>query len=111
MKFLEILIGALMAAIVVGIAMLVVTPGLILWSFTLKNLWGWFVVPLGAPAINAWHAYGLMLIGSVFTHGLSRYDKNGEDDEAAEKMAKLLVSSILSSLLVWGIGAWVHGHI
>jgi len=40
-------------------------------SYALKGwawlmLWGWFVQPLGAPAVTYWHALGLALVASLF---------------------------------------------
>lgn len=35
-------------------------PLLTAWAgFVISVLWGWFVVPLGAPAVGVWHAAGL----------------------------------------------------
>ncbi len=38
----------------------------IFWGgFVISQLWGWFVVPLGVPAINTAHAAGLLLTLSL----------------------------------------------
>lgn len=37
---------------------------LILTMFTISTLWGWFIVPLGAPVIGWAQAYGLALIAA-----------------------------------------------
>lgn len=37
-----------------------------LLMITLSTLWGWFVVPIGVPAIGLAHAFGLSLIVSYF---------------------------------------------
>ena len=35
---------------------------LIAAAFTLSTLWGWFIVPLGAPAIGIAHAAGISVL-------------------------------------------------
>lgn len=78
---------------------------LILWAgfwsgLTVSVLWGWFIVPLGAPAIGLWHAYGLALIWSAFS-GLGR---KGRDDNSG--MAQVLVQVPLAGCVLMG-SAWV----
>lgn len=50
-------------------------------ALVLKHVWTWFVVPLGAPAIGFWHAYGIL--GGVAVVLLGLYGpqdvKNAED--------------------------------
>lgn len=48
---------------VIGVAAFVLF-NLILTMFTISTLWGWFVVPLGAPVIGWAQAYGFALIAS-----------------------------------------------
>lgn len=36
-------------------------------AFVLALLWGWFIVPLGVPAISMFHAWGLTVIVNMFT--------------------------------------------
>lgn len=37
-----------------------------LTGIVLSSLWGWFVVPLGYPSINIFHALGLTILVSIF---------------------------------------------
>lgn len=40
----------------------------IICSFTIMVMWGWFIVPLGLPAINIVHACGIdMLVTFIIT--------------------------------------------
>jgi hypothetical protein len=39
--------------------------GIALQGFVLKMLWGWFIVPLGAPSISWAHAWDLAIIVSM----------------------------------------------
>lgn len=77
-----------------------------------KFMWGWFIVPLGAPLISFWHSYGILMMISL-THiwkpnMLKNNNKNinkGEDDSYSFEFN---LTQILISLLIWGIGALVH---
>lgn len=40
---------------------------LMLTMFTISTVWGWFIVPLGAPVIGWAQAYGLSLIIAYLT--------------------------------------------
>ncbi len=54
-------------------------------AFVLSIVWGWFVVPLGAPAIGVLHAYGLMLMLSLVTFSLVRH-KQMEEIPTSERL-------------------------
>ncbi len=54
-------------------------------AFVLSVVWGWFVVPLGAPAIGVLHAYGLMLMLSLVTYSIDRHKKL-EEIATSEKL-------------------------
>jgi hypothetical protein len=41
-------------------------------GYAVSTLWGWFVVPLGAPSIGLFHAIGLVVLGQVFTIGITQ---------------------------------------
>jgi hypothetical protein len=50
----------------VGIGRLIMlalfVPGIPWRGWVFAQLWRWFFVPLGLPAIVLWHAYGLMIV-------------------------------------------------
>lgn len=52
------------------------------WSYVSTVLWGWFVVPLGLPAIGLWHMYGLRMFYSLFM-GFQRNPKEQESVSSA----------------------------
>lgn len=54
------------ALIAIG-AVLVILLNLMLTMFTISTLWGWFIVPLGAPMIGWAQAYGLALIAAYIS--------------------------------------------
>lgn len=48
---------------------------LVTWlGFVASIMWGWFVVPLGAPAIGTAHAIGLMCIWALLSTKKSKSD-------------------------------------
>lgn len=53
------------AITVIG-GLVVLILNLFLAMFTVSTLWGWFIVPLGAPVISLVQAYGLILILAYF---------------------------------------------
>lgn len=42
-------------------------PFLLLRGWVLSILYGWFLQPLGLPALNVWHMIGLLLILNMLT--------------------------------------------
>jgi hypothetical protein len=53
----------------IALIILAITTVAAIWeAFALKVLWGWFLVPLGLPAIGMAHAVGLALIATLLTH-------------------------------------------
>ena len=50
------------------VAVLFMLPFSIAWkAFVAVQLWGWFLVPLGAPRVGLAHAVGLMLVATMAT--------------------------------------------
>lgn len=56
--------------------LLLLALGLLWGCWVTSQLWLWFAVPLGMPAINQWHVGGLsMLLGMFLSYrGLDRND-------------------------------------
>lgn len=94
--------GAFLAVpttIIVGLAI-----GL-LWAKVLADLWRWFLVPAFAlPVMPFRAAYGLFLMGAVFTHGLQKATAK-PDDSTFIKVTVPMAASLLGALVTWGIGA------
>ena len=93
---------------IVGILTSVVALGIVLSvlrGFVLSQLWGWFLVPLGATAINIPLAIGIALIVGLLTHQTN--DCQQYDEELAVKLAKSIGSGLVGPLAVWGIAAIV----
>lgn len=49
-----------------ALAFLALPALILLHAFTAKTLWGWFIVPLGAPAVGMAHAYGISMFVTLF---------------------------------------------
>lgn len=75
--------------------------GTIITAFCLRDLWNWFIVPLGMIEITAIHALGIDLtIGKMSKNTLIDLDKS------EEKELNEAVMYIVLPLITWGLG-WV----
>ena len=69
------------------------------------DLWGWFFVPLGTPALlNYWHSYGVTLTVQFLCQRVKYEDSEGD----AEEKIKKSVFATWYVLIVWGISALIH---
>ena len=41
-------------------------------GWTIKLMWDWFIVPLGATPITIWHALGIHTIVNYFTYSMQK---------------------------------------
>lgn len=69
-------------------------------GFSLSCMWNWFIYPIVGVAVNFWHAIGIGLTASMFIGSHS----SNKDRELWEQ----LVIAILTSLLLWGVGALTY---
>jgi hypothetical protein len=76
----------------------------ILRAFIIRDLWGWFLAPLGLPEISVLHAFGLGLFASLFVDQMLATLIIGEDKTAA---VRLLLQGMAGWLATWGLGALV----
>ncbi len=74
--------------------------GLCFKAVVASDLWGWFVVPLGVPAIGMAHALGLCLVGWLFSCGMD----NIKEKQDHALVARWVMIQIVV-LIVWGYGA------
>jgi hypothetical protein len=80
--------------------LLMIPVGLCFKAVVVQDLWGWFVVPLGVPAVGMVHALGLCLVGWIFSCGLDNI-KEKQSQATWHRWAMLQVVV----LIVWGYGA------
>lgn len=66
-------------------------------GFALSVLWGWFIVPLGAPKITVPLAIGLALVVGMLAHQHAKDD----DREWSDLLAHAIVKPPLFLLMGW----------
>lgn len=74
-----------------------------LYAFVLWQLWGWFVEPLGLPAISYAHAVGLSMFGQWLATMVAMLPKDGPNVSWHARATK-----VVALLIVWGVGAAAH---
>lgn len=82
-------------------ALILLVPTVMWGGYVVSVLWGWFIVPLGAPPVGIAHALGLMLMASLPRLGLA---KTKDEDEVLVSIIK----SWVVSLFALGCGALYH---
>lgn len=76
--------------------------GIFVGGVVLMYLWNWFIVPLGVIKIGFWLAFGIQLTIRFFIGlDLSR-------DKDSNGFFSSCFSSILASLLTWGLAAIIQ---
>ncbi len=91
-----------MQAILLFLGVLAIIVPLSIWKgFVLSILWGWFLVPLGVPAIGTAHAIGIAVLVSMLTY---QHRKS-----SSEVSLEPLFLSFVSPLFALAIGHIVKG--
>lgn len=73
------------------------------WSWWLYPGWGWFVVPLGVPAVSFWHFWGLWIL--FRTRGTTLETKPKET--APTPWAAWLIVNSVGPIAVWAVLRWI----
>ena len=76
------------------------------FGFVVKTIWGWFVVPLHAPAIGVWEAAGLYLLIRLLTMDLTL--PRDDDKTPAERFLTSVVFGIVVPATALGFAAIYH---
>lgn len=84
------------------IAIAAVVAGSLLTGWAGMTLWGWFVVPLGLPAIGLWHALGLSLLVQLVTVKRPA-NRKGDDNDLRYHLGSLFYAVCLP-LAALGMG-------
>lgn len=71
-------------------------------AWAMQKMYGWFILPLGAPTLNLWHVFGLNLIINRYLY------KPGGDNK---KFVEQLIAGIVATLLTLLLGFMVKGQI
>lgn len=81
------------------IAGVIIIASLLLDGIVVKNLWEWFIVPLGTKPISLFHAIGISLIASVLTYQFTPSKK----EELMERLWFLFAMPLFALFLGWGV--------
>lgn len=92
-----------MAAIIIFLlgAGLLLFVNAIVRGFVLSILWGWFLVPLGVPAVGVAGAIGVALVIGMLTEHLKNQD-------STEDVGVQITVSLLSPFFILLLGYIVH---
>jgi len=74
-------------------------------GFVLSALWGWYIVPLGLPAIGIVHAIGLALLVRYLTY---HHNKCKRETEEENPISKLVARVFVYPIAVLFIGWLIH---
>ena len=100
--------GTLLRYAIAGLALfsvwILMLPLGILRAFIIRDLWFWFLVPLGLPEISVLHAFGIGLFTTLFVDQMLVIHMMGKDDKDA---VRLFLHGIAGWLGTWGLGALV----
>lgn len=92
------------------LALLVLVAGIVGYSilngWVTSILWGWFIVPLGAPTIGIANAIGLALFVGLFVNRQVIAPTEGETD--TNKSVVKVVLAVLFPFIALGIGWIIH---
>lgn len=90
---------------------------LIVQSYALRDMWGWFIVPLGVPHLGLLQAAGIMNMRSLFsslypsdTETMENRLKEQGVREPSSGMATFVMSCsyLVLTVVVWFIGYVIH---
>jgi hypothetical protein len=73
-------------------------------AVVVRDLWLWFVVPLGVAALSFWHAMGLSSLVALLTHQIAKSEFEDEEHGWAFR----LVTLVIAYLFAWGLGWLIH---
>lgn len=94
-----------MAAVVGVVALSVLLTGLlagvsILRGWVLSVIWGWFMVPLGAPAIGIAAAIGVALIGHMVAGSWQPTREQTKEEKQAD-MFRIFFNPLMTLGIAW----------
>lgn len=86
-----------MLKILGGLAL--VATAILVGGFAVSTMWGWFIVPLGAPAMSLAHGYGLSLFVTLFTQPLL-IQSQVKDDPTFTTNMKVALGVVMNGILL-----------
>ena len=93
-----------------AITLLLIAPTIMLRGYVLSQLWGWFILPLGAPQIDMWHACGVATFTSyLLNNGSTELIVNSLDErDTNTKLLQACAWGVFMPFFAWGLGAVFH---
>lgn len=87
--------------------MALLLPAAAWYGFVVSRLWGWFVVPLGAPRIGVWFAAGLYTLARFVTQD-TRAVTEEDDRTLGQKLGRAIAVVIIFPALTLLFGFIYH---
>lgn len=84
-----------------------IVTGVVLRGWAISTLWGWFLVPIGAPAIGINTAIGIAVIIGLFTHHLVHDVVKIGDKRSAADLFSTVVSRTVGAPLMALLVGWI----
>lgn len=81
----------------------------LLRALVLRDLWTWFVVPLGVPGIGLAHAVGISTIVAYLTYQRQPQDPDERRRGAFYVFLMATMAGVVMPLFSWGVG-WIARH-
>ena len=94
----DLIVGLIGLALAIG--------GFFLKLHVITKLWAMVLVPMGAPHIDKFQAYGLVLIAALALSDVVM-NKKDSDGKPSEKLLRLGVAGIIAPLMTWGIASLI----
>ena len=89
------------------IALVMLPVGFILSGYTLSFLWSWFIVTkFGLPALNIAEAIGITIVARYLVMNMTKTDRDDDDNE--RKAVRLVVLPFAKTVILLGLGWFVH---
>ncbi len=93
-------LGIAVGSVIVLLFIIMIIIGIIvIHGFVIKMMWGWFLTPLGLPALSIVHAVGL---GLLFKYLTWQHSKNDKEEDASISLK--LITAIIYPFLILGLG-------
>lgn len=70
-------------------------------GFVLSILWGWFLVPLGAPALGIAHTIGIALLTRYLTYHHNNCEKEKEENPIVKVVAQVFIHPMMVLFVGW----------
>jgi hypothetical protein len=80
-------------------------------SFVTYKLYGWFVVPLGAPVLNWWHVWGLLILFGLVTYKSDGTELQERPTPRTSRAIGFIITRVLVITAALLFGWLFHGMI